>query len=336
MSRALLSRVAPERLRLALGLTLGIVLTCGAALAQTGEPLVALPQPPQLDPAKVALGARLFDDRRFARDNSIACSSCHDLARGGADTRTGSRVFSEATGGARHIFNTPSVYNAALNYRQQWTGGARTLEEVVDKVVSSPLVFDSSWPATLEKLAADAALVAEFRRLYPPRGLTREAVQDSLASFQRSLLTPSRFDRYLRGDSQAISADEKRGYERFKAYGCVGCHQGVNIGGNMLQRFGAMNDYFADRAKAGMPARPGDEGRFRVTKEARDLHVFKVPSLRNVALTAPYFHDGSAATLDEAVETMFRYQLGRAAPPEDKALIVKFLHSLSGERFKTP
>lgn len=297
------------------------------------EPLVALPQPVALDANKVALGARLFADRRFARDNSLACASCHDLRRGGADTRPASRVFSQAVGGARHIFNTPTVYNASLSYRQQWTGGSRTLEEVVDKVVSSPRVFDSSWAAVLAKLAADKPLVAQFERAYPRRGLTRETVQDSLAVFQRSLVTPSPFDRYLRGDVTAISSDQRQGYERFKAYGCIACHQGVNVGGNMLQRFGAMNDYFADRAKAGAPAGKGDEGRLLVTKKDEDRHVFKVPSLRNVALTPPYFHNGSAATLEEAVDVMFRYQLGRAAPEQDKALIVRFLGSLTGEQF---
>lgn len=328
-----LKHLLPARIRPALSaLTL---LAGAAAFAQPAEPLAPLPAAPTLDPARVALGARLFDDRRFAKDDSLACASCHDLARGGADTRPGSREYSAATGSARHVFNTPTVYNAAFNYRQQWTGGARTLEEVVDKVVASPLVFDSSWPAVLAKLAADRALVDEFRRAYPQRGLAKETVQDALATFQRSLVTPSRFDRYLRGDATALTADEKRGYERFKAYGCVGCHQGVNVGGNMLQRFGAMNDYFADRLKAGAPSAPGDDGRFRVTRKEEDRHVFKVPSLRNVALTAPYFHNGSAATLDEAVDVMFRYQLGRAAPAEDKALIVRFLNSLTGEQFKS-
>jgi len=309
----------------------------GNALAQSNEPLVALPRNLVFDTAKVALGARLFDDRRLASDNSLSCASCHDLAHGGIDTRPGSRRLSTGIGGVRHVFNAPTVYNSGFNYRQQWTGGARTLEDLVDKVLASPLVFNSSWPAALGKLAADPALVAEFQRLYPQQGLARDSVQDSLAVFMRSLVTPSRFDRWLRGDAQAISADEKRGYERFKAYGCVGCHQGVNVGGNMLQRFGAMKDYFADQQKAGLPSGAGDAGRFRVTQREADRHVFKVPGLRNVALTAPYFHDGSAATLEDAVEVMFRYQLGRAAPAEDKALIVKFLNSLTGDRFiKTP
>jgi cytochrome c peroxidase len=315
-------------------LCLAAAFTCSDAVCQRNEPLVALPQNLPLDPAKVALGARLFDDKRFARDDSLACSGCHDLRRGGVDSRPQGRVFSPATGGARHVFNTPTVYNAGLNYRQQWTGGAQSLEDLVDKVVASPLVFHSSWPEVLRKLAADAPLAAEFGRIYPGQGLAKETVQDSLAVFQRSLVTPSRFDRWLRGEANAITADEKRGYERFKAYGCVGCHQGVNVGGNMLQRFGAMNDYFADRRKAGVAPAPGDEGRFRVTKNDEDLHVFKVPSLRNVALTAPYFHDGSAATLEEAVDVMFRYQLGRAAPAEDKALIAGFLRSLTGERLE--
>ena len=329
MNRRLLSRAIRA------GLCVAAAVASAGALCQGSEPLVALSPGPALDPGKVALGARLFGDRRFARDDSLACASCHDLAGGGVDTRPGSRTFSSATGQVKHIFNTPTIYNVGLNYRQQWTGGAQTLEELVDKVVNSPLVFASSWPAVLGKLEADKALVADFRRAYPQSGLTKESVQDALAVFQRSLTTPSRFDRFLRGDASAISSDERSGYERFKAYGCVGCHQGVNVGGNMLQRFGAMKDYFADRLKAGRAAAPGDEGRFRVTKKQEDLHVFKVPSLRNVALTAPYFHDGSAATLEDAVDVMFRYQLGRSAPAQDKALIVKFLHSLSGEQFRS-
>lgn len=310
--------------------------TPAMAASPTSEPLAPLPPIPALDADKLALGARLFADRRLAKDDSLACASCHDLAHGGVDTRAGSRVYSAGIGTARHVFNTPSVYNASFNYRQQWTGGARTFEDLLDKVIASPLVFDSSWPQVVGKLNQDETLVAAFARVYPGRGIRRETLQDALATFQRSLVTPSRFDRYLRGDKSAITADEKRGYERFKAYGCVGCHQGVNVGGNMLQRFGAMNDYFADRERAGLTPSPGDAGRFRVTKKDEDLHVFKVPSLRNVALTAPYFHNGSAATLGEAVDVMFRYQLGRTAPKDDKALIVRFLQSLTGERLEAP
>lgn len=303
------------------------------AKAQSDEPLVPLPESIKLDPAKVALGAALFRDVRFSHDNSISCMTCHNLDKGGIDTRPDSKVFSTATAGVRHIFNTPTVYNAGFNFRQQWTGGAVSLESLVDIVVNGRLVFNSNWAEVTGKLSADQDMVTRFKKIYPDQGISKESVSDALAVFQRSLITPARFDRYLRGDANAISADEKRGYERFKAYGCVGCHQGVNIGGNMLQRFGAMNDYFADRARANALTE-GDQGRYRVTKKEEDRHVFKVPSLRNVALTAPYFHNGSAATLEEAVDVMFRYQLGRTAPPEDKVLIVKFLKSLTGEQFK--
>jgi cytochrome c peroxidase len=296
------------------------------ARADTEEPLQPLPEAQVLDERKVALGRMLFKDVRFSRDNAVACISCHSPQSGGAD----SRAFSTGAGGVRHAFNSPTVWNSGFNFRQLWTGGAGTLEEVVDRVVKSPTVFNSSWADVLAKLQQDSALSAQAKQVYP-QGLTQQSVSDALAVYQRSLVTPSRFDRFLRGDANAISADEKLGYQRFKAYGCVACHQGVNVGGNMYQKFGALNDYFSDRVKAGRALTDADQGRFAVTRKEQDRHLFKVPSLRNVALTAPYFHDGSVATLEEAVDVMFRYQLGRTAPANDRELIVKFLKSLSGQ-----
>jgi cytochrome c peroxidase len=290
------------------------------------EPLAALPPAPAADPRKVALGSRLFRDARFAKDNSVSCLSCHSFAHGGADPRP----VPLGAEGVKHIYNSPSVWNSGLNFRQQWTGGASSLEELVDKVVKSPRVFNSNWEQVIGKLSKDAQLSADFRMLYP-EGMTQQTVTDALAIYQRSLITPSRFDRYLQGDVKAITVDEKKGYDRFKAFGCVGCHQGAGVGGNMFQRFGAMGDYFKVRAAAGRPVTDPDKGRFNITKREEDLFVFKVPSLRNVALTAPYFHDASAQTLEEAVDVMFRFQLGRTAPAEDKALIVQFLRTLSGE-----
>jgi cytochrome c peroxidase len=146
--------------------------------------------------------------------------------------------------------------------------------------------------------------------------------------FSRPTSTPgARLDKYLKGDRGALSVDELRGYQLFKAYGCAACHQGVNVGGNMFQTFGVMGDYFKKRGNI----TDADLGRYNVTRHEGDRHVFKVPSLRNVALTAPYFHDGSARTLGDAVDVMFTYQLGRPASPQDKELIVKFLHTLTGE-----
>lgn len=293
-----------------------------AQAAQPNEPLWPLPPTVQLDVRKVDLGRQLFVDVRFAQDDSVSCASCHDFRHGGADPRFRSVGAHGALSGA----NAPSVFNSGFNFRQTWNGSAASLEEFLDRLIKNPKVFDSNWDEVLGKLRRDASLAARFAAIYPD-GITRANVIDATATYTRSLVTPSRFDRYLRGDAQAISADELQGYMKFKRYGCVACHQGINVGGNMFQKFGVMGDYFAQRGNV----TPADQGRFAVTARESDRHVFKVPSLRNVALTAPYFHDGSAPTLEAAVEVMFRYQLGRTAPKEDKALIVKFLGTLTGE-----
>jgi cytochrome c peroxidase len=176
----------------------------------------------------------------------------------------------------------------------------------------------SSWEQVLAKLKQDASYPADFARAYPD-GLTAANIANAIATYERSLMTPdSRFDRYLRGETTALTSEELAGYRRFKEYGCASCHQGVNVGGNLFQHFGVMRDYFADK-KAITDA---DQGRYNVTHREEDRHVFKVPGLRNVALTAPYFHDGSAQTLEDAVAIMGRYQLGRELSDEDKRLLV--------------
>jgi cytochrome c peroxidase len=304
----------------------GLVFMAASAFGQVrlDEPIKPVPTENKLNPAKVALGDRLFHDKRLSRDNSMACASCHDLERGGVD----GSPFSVGIGGAVGGINAPTVYNAALNFRQFWDGRAASLEEQAAGPVHNPIEMGSNWPEVLAKLNKDQAVVGEFKKLYPD-GMTPKNIQDAIAVFERSLVTPNaRFDKYLRGDKAALNGDEVRGYQLFKSYGCVACHQGVNVGGNMFQTFGVMGDYFGKR---GNP-QPSDLGRYNVTKAESDKHVFKVPSLRNVALTAPYFHDGSAQTLQEAVDVMFKYQLGRPAAPQDKELIVKFLNTLTGER----
>ncbi len=294
------------------------------AQALTNEPLKPLPARP-LDAAKVTLGEKLFNDKRFSKDNSLACVSCHLLSEGGADRKARSLGVANAVGEV----NSPSVLNAAHNFRQFWDGRAATLEEQIGFVVENPVEMASDWPSVLGKLNADGALLAEFKKIYPA-GIDKASVTDALATYERSLPSDSRFDLYLRGDAKAISAEEKAGYEKFKAYGCVACHQGVNVGGNMYQSFGIMGNYFRDRGK---PTK-ADYGRFNVTGKEADRHMFKVPSLRNIALTPPYFHDGSAATLEAAINIMFKYQLGRQAAEQDKALIIKFLHSLSAKKYE--
>jgi cytochrome c peroxidase len=290
--------------------------------AELDEPIKPLPSDLKLDARKVELGRVLFIDTRLAQDKSVACVSCHDFAHGGADPRPRSVGVHGELGGA----NAPTVFNSGLNFRQTWNGSGLSLEDFLERLIKNPKVFGSDWAEVVTRLRQGNALTAQFAIVYPD-GITSKNAIDAIATFVRSLTTPSRFDRYLRGDPGAITADELQGYQKFKSYGCVACHQGVNVGGNMFQKFGVMGDYFADRGNL----TPADLGRYNVTKRESDKFVFKVPSLRNVELTAPYFHDGSAATLELAVAIMFRYQLGRDAPAEDKALIVKFLKTLTSE-----
>jgi cytochrome c peroxidase len=296
-----------------------------AAAQNADEPIKPLPQKLTLDARKVELGKAMFNDKRLSKDNSLACASCHDIAgKGGAD----GRVTAVGINGQVGPINTPTVLNASYNFRQFWNGRAASLEEQAAGPVHDPMEMGSNWTEVLGKLNQDTALVGKFAAIYKD-GLKPANIQDAIATFERSLVTPSRFDRFLRGDAKAINENEAKGYALFKTYGCVACHQGVNVGGNMYQQFGVMDEYFKVRGK---PMTQADLGRYNVTKLDNDKHVFKVPSLRNVELTAPYFHDGASATLEEAVDVMFRFQLGRTAPAADKGLIVQFLKTLTGEK----
>jgi cytochrome c peroxidase len=286
------------------------------------EPIKPLPLTLKQDPARAALGRQLFQDRRLSANGSASCASCHDLTKGGAD----GRVHSIGFGGQATAVNAPTVLNAALNFKQFWNGRADSLEEQVGAVVQNPIEMGSKWEDVVVKISQDAQYQTSFASAYKD-GVTQANIKNALATYERTLLTAnSRFDQYLRGATNAISPEEKAGYAKFKQFGCIACHQGVNVGGNMFQKFGVMGDYFAKRGHA----TEADMGRYAVTGDEADKHVFKVPSLRNVALTAPYFHDGSAKTLDEAVDVMFKYQLGRVASKEDKAAIIKFLNTLTG------
>lgn len=292
------------------------------ASLDTIRPILPLPPLPPLSPERVALGRQLFADRRFSADGTLSCSSCHDLGRGGTDGRR----FSVGIGGAVGNINAPTVFNSGLSFVQFWDGRAATLEEQAAGPIHNPIELGSNWAQVLERLGRDADMVDAFALAYPD-GLNANNVADAIATFERSLQTPnSRFDRYLQGQKQVLTASEIDGYRRFREYGCVSCHQGALVGGNMFQKFGVLGDYFAGR-----PLNKSDFGRFNVTQREEDRHVFKVPSLRNVALTAPYFHDGSVETLDEAVRIMGRYQLGRRLSDEDVKVIVAFLKTLNGE-----
>ncbi|MCL2075442.1 MAG: cytochrome-c peroxidase [Betaproteobacteria bacterium] len=291
-------------------------------LARPDEPILPITAPTGLDTQKVALGQLLFRDTRLSRDNTVSCASCHDLLRGGVDRLPRSR----GVGGAEGDINAPTVYNSGLNFRQFWDGRADTLEEQVEGPITNPVEMASSWEQIIPILEDDSRIRDRFRAIYNGSA-TPARVKEVIAEFERSLVTPSRFDRWLKGDDKALSAQELEGYRLFKRHGCIACHQGVNVGGNIFQKFGVMLDYFADR-----PITKADLGRFNVTGREEDKHVFKVPSLRNVALTAPYFHDAAAQTLPEAVAIMGRHQLGVDLPAEEVQLITLFLTTLTGER----
>jgi cytochrome c peroxidase len=313
--------------RLAIFSVLAIIGSMLAAASQdlvprTGEPITPIPPIAQLDHRKVQLGERLFRDARLSRDNRLACATCHQLDRGGDDGQP--RSF--GADGRPLDFNTPTVFNAILSFRLNWRGNFRTLEEQVEAVLLDPRLMGANWPTLISTLRADQAYREEFDAAYgqPP---APPLVLDALAAFERSLLTPQApFDRYLRGESNAIGPEAKRGYELFKSHGCIACHQGVNVGGNLFQRFGV----FDDPVVVGPPT-AADLGRFALTGRTEDRSVFRVPSLRNVARTAPYFHDGRTATLEQAVAEMARTQLGRTLPPREVDLIVRFLKTLNGE-----
>lgn len=298
-----------------------MVACAGNALA--AEPILPIPLEVDVNPQKVALGRMLFNDPRLSKDGTVSCSSCHELAKGGADGR---RV-SLGVGGAEGKINSPTVYNTAGNFRQFWDGRADDLHAQIDGPLQADNEMAGLWPDVVTKLYSDPDYPGLFDAIYPD-GINRDSIRDAIVEFERQLISPnSRFDKWLRGDASALSERELRGYELFKQYGCASCHQGANVGGNMFQVFGVLNSYFEERGNI----TPADMGRFNVTGNEADKHAFKVPSLRLAALTPPYLHDGSAATLRDAVDKMFRYQLGREAPDDEKDDIVEFIKTLAGE-----
>lgn len=291
------------------------------AYASGTAPITPIPSLPAPDAKKVALGERLFHDPILSRDNTVACAHCHDLASAGED----GRKRSVGVGGTEGTRNAPSVFNAALHFSQFWDGRAESLETQVAGPIHNPVEMASNWAEVVKRLGERDDYVADFAASYPD-GITPANIASSIAEFERSLVTPDApFDAFLRGDVNAISPDARRGYELFLALGCTSCHQGAAVGGNLFQRFGIMGDYLSSR-----PGGSADFGRYALTGREEDRHVFKVPSLRNVTLTAPYFHDGSIESLDEAIAIMARYQLGVSIDDEDVRLLRAFLESLTG------
>ncbi len=288
------------------------------------EPITPIPLQLDLDARKIELGDRLFHDPILSSNDTISCASCHSIDRGGTDGLSASVGMLGANTG----LNSPTVFNSGFHFRLNWDGRAATLEEQIDGPITAEKEMGGmSWSDVVDKLSQSPEYANSFTEIYP-EGITSDNIKNAIAVFQRSLYTPNAaFDKYLRGDEAAISAEAKEGYSLFKSYGCITCHQGMLVGGNMFQTLGIFGDYFADRGQV----TKADLGRYNVTQDDRDRHVFKVPSLRNVTLTSPYFHDGNPQTLDQAIKLMGKYQLGVDIPQQDIDLIIEFLRTLQGE-----
>jgi cytochrome c peroxidase len=291
--------------------------------ALRGAVVQPLPPLPKIDLAQVELGRRLFHDGRLSRDDSISCASCHGLDKGGTDQLQ----FSLGVGGAQGGVNAPTVYNSGLLVRQFWDGRAADLQEQADGPVNNPIEMASNWPQVIAKLETDEALKAAFLASYPD-GFSGENITHAIARFEDTLLTPnSAFDRYLLGEEAALDPGAKAGYQLFLDTGCATCHVGMALGGQSFEKMGRKGDYFAER---GDPM-AADLGRYSVTKQEKDKYHLKVPTLRNITLTAPYFHDGTVKTLSRAISLMEKYQLGVMLTSLERQQIQAFLKSLTGE-----
>ena len=292
---------------------------------RANEPVRPIDQKLEYDQAKAALGFALFHDTRLSVDNTVSCASCHALETAGVDNHQYSHGVNDQLGGV----NAPTVFNAVYNFVQFWDGRAATL---ADQAAGPPLnpveMASESFDQIIAKLKTDKKFVREFNAVYPD-GLTAANLTDAIEQFERTLVTPnSAFDKWLLGDDSAITAEELEGYELFKKYDCATCHVGPNLGGLSYELMGLRRHYFAER---GLELTHEDNGRFKETQLERDRHRFKVPGLRNVEHTWPYYHDGTRETLEEAVSDMGLYQSGVELTVAETDKITAFLKTLTGE-----
>ena len=287
---------------------------------------IATPVAPQdsVSVQRLELGRRLFFENRVSMDGNISCAFCHLPEKQASDGLPKSiGVF-----GKENPRNAPSVFNAALNFKQHWRGDRESLEEQAEKSLLGPASFGNPDAATaMGKLKAVPAYGAAFKNAFPDEAepINSKNWGRAIAAYERTLLTPSKFDAFLAGDATALSDKEQAGLRKFIDFGCAGCHNGAGVGGGSFQKFGVFGDYWKETGVA-VP----DRGRADVTKNDADLYVFKAPALRNVAKTAPYFHDGSVDDLTKAVRVMARTQLGKTLSDTDAVEIVAFLGSLTG------
>jgi len=294
--------------------------------ADSMEPIQPIVAAKPKDPALVELGKKLYFDPRLSRSGFISCNSCHNLSMGGTDNLKTSIGHNWQKG----PINAPTVLNSSMNVAQFWDGRAADLKAQAGGPIANPGEMAFTHELAVDVLKSIPGYVAEFKAVYGSDKVGIDKVTKAIAAFEETLVTPnSRFDRWLKGDKKALKRDEVAGYTLFKESGCAACHNGPAVGGSSFQKMGVVEPY-----KTANPA----VGRSAVTGLDADRFNFKVPSLRNVELTYPYFHDGEAATLTEAVNTMGRLQLGRRFTDGEASQIVAFLKTLTGDQpsFKLP
>ncbi len=295
-----------------------------AAKDKANEPLQPLPASLPVNEAKMAVGHTLFTDKRLSGDNTVACATCHQTEKAGTDNLR----FAEGVNKQRGDINAPTTFNAVFNVRQFWNGRAADLQEQAGGPPFNPIEMASKdWPEIIAKLAQDSALTKAFTAVYAD-GWSERNIKDAIAEYEKTLITPnSPFDQWLMGKTDALTATEVEGYQRFKEYRCASCHVGKSVGGQSFEYMDLKKDYFADRGGS----LGSDEGLRGFSKKDEDLHKFKVPNLRNIELTAPYMHDGTVTSLDEAVRIMGEYLSGMGIPRQNRDSIVAFLRTLTGE-----
>ena len=304
-----------------------------ACKAYAQHALQPIPDSLATDIRKVTLGRKMYNDARISLDGTLSCATCHVIDKGGADSR-GTRT-SEGIYGQFGGINAPTVLNAAFNVEQFWNGRAHTLaDQAAGPPVNPVEMGDQTWEQICERLKEDASLLAEFQSIYP-EGITQATVTDAIAEYEKTLITPNdRLDQMLKGDENALTEEEKKGLAAFMDNSCAVCHVGKTLGGQSFETLGIYEDYYAAREQSNpdIVYNDDDKGLAGFTGDTADLHRFKVPGLRNISKTSPYFHDGTQATIEDAVRAMFRFELGvKEAPESDVASISAFLRTLDGE-----
>ncbi len=307
-------------MRLFLLICCSMVLTANLLAAdRSGELIQPIPANTNIDQAKVELGKQLFFEPRLSKSGFLNCNSCHNLSTGGADNLPSSIGHKWQLG----PINSPTVLNAKFNLAQFWDGRAKDLKEQAGGPIANPGEMASTHKSAINVLKSIPEYVNSFKTVYGVDGINADQITDAIAAFEETLTTPnSKFDKWLQGDDNAISAQEKTGYDLFKAKGCITCHNGVGVGGGSYQKFGVVKPYPDTKTL----------GRYGVTQQEQDKYLFKVPLLRNIELTAPYFHDASTWDLAEAVNVMAEYQLGLKLSADENQNIVAFLKTLTGEQ----